>query len=174
MDFMKDPKSLACAVESMPVQLKANEHEPPSNKILEGCLYRFTDENDIKHIVMFGEILFRPSGIIGRGTIVVRVSCFCGGNRGCNCSWKGLRLIMKSAFPVKDGHRRPISSSIARIRPRHSMMNGFLSIFPRCFARSLCRSTKTARRRSSRPRFQDMRCVKCGVQSKKSFILSRN
>ncbi|KAE9410647.1 hypothetical protein BT96DRAFT_969622 [Gymnopus androsaceus JB14] len=93
--------SLEYAKKNMPAHTMPNEHEPPSSGILEGCLYTFTDDEQQTRTVKFGKVLFRPSGIIGRCTLIIRVLCVCHNGIECKCSWAGLELIMKISFPSR-------------------------------------------------------------------------
>lgn len=71
----------------------------PSRDILHGCTYTFEYEGQWRK-VKFGKVLFRPHGILGRGTLVVEVTCCCNGD-GCICAWKDLELVMKLSFASK-------------------------------------------------------------------------
>ncbi|KAF9066707.1 hypothetical protein BDP27DRAFT_1330190 [Rhodocollybia butyracea] len=68
----------------------------PSKDILHGCTYTF-EYKDKSRKVKFGKVLFRPHGILGRGTLVVEVTCCCNDD-GCACAWKDLDLVMKLSF----------------------------------------------------------------------------
>ncbi|KAE9392176.1 hypothetical protein BT96DRAFT_1000587 [Gymnopus androsaceus JB14] len=104
--FMKDPESLKKGV-----NLKwANIGEgPPSKWVLEGCFYTFPTPDGQERTVELGEVLFRSNGIIGRGTIVVRVKCTHkhGCRKGGPCDWEGLKLVMKINFPSEGRPSEP-------------------------------------------------------------------
>lgn len=61
----------------------AYQYQPPSQDIPKGCVYTFSDNKGTKRTVMLGEVLFRPSRIVGRCSIVLGVRCLCNGDRGC-------------------------------------------------------------------------------------------
>lgn len=65
---------------------------------MEGYIYTFIDDTNTRRTVELGKVLFRSHGIIGRGTIVIRVLCLCSED-SCECEWKGRKLIMKISFP---------------------------------------------------------------------------
>ncbi|KAJ4480276.1 hypothetical protein J3R30DRAFT_3371046 [Lentinula aciculospora] len=95
--FMKDRKSLRSA-EEMPQYAAADG--PPSNEIFEwseGSLFDIPYKNKTIRTVRVKRVLFRSNGIIGRGTIVMRVVCHCNGK----CDWCGKKLILKLSFPAK-------------------------------------------------------------------------
>ncbi|KAJ4469222.1 hypothetical protein J3R30DRAFT_3214926, partial [Lentinula aciculospora] len=97
--FMKDPKSLKLG-EAMPQYTAADG--PPSNDLfewLEGSLFTFAYKDGTR-TVRLKRVLFRSNGIIGRGTIVVRVECNCNHCDG-HCDWYGKKLILKLSFPSK-------------------------------------------------------------------------
>ncbi|KAJ3811494.1 kinase-like domain-containing protein [Lentinula aff. lateritia] len=77
---------------------------PPSNviseieEIEEGSKFTFPYKNGT-HTVQLQHILFRSHGIIGRGTIVVRVVCACTQCAPNQCDWSGKKLVLKLSFP---------------------------------------------------------------------------
>lgn len=81
------------------------ETEFPSSGILEGCSFTFKDGENNERTVELGKVLFRPHGILDRGTIVVEVTCACA-HEHCRdgCDWKDLQLVMKLSFASKARH----------------------------------------------------------------------
>ncbi|KAJ3850796.1 kinase-like domain-containing protein [Lentinula lateritia] len=77
---------------------------PPSNviseieEIEEGSKFTFPYEDGTR-TVRLQRILFRSHGIIGRGTIVVRVVCACPHCVPNQCDWSGKKLVLKLGFP---------------------------------------------------------------------------
>lgn len=101
----------------------------PSSGILEGCLYTFEykapNGRMVKRTVKWGKVLFRPHGILGRGTIVVEVTCVCSSDY-CHghCDWKDLRLVMKLSFASRT-RRSEVDFidhciSLAKSDPKHA------------------------------------------------------
>ncbi|KAJ3992304.1 hypothetical protein F5050DRAFT_1579789 [Lentinula boryana] len=83
--FMKNPKT----------------NGPPSNKIFEhpqGSLFTFPYKDGKTRTVHLKRVLFCSHGIIGRGTIVIRVECACVGC-GSHCDWAGKNIVLKLSFP---------------------------------------------------------------------------
>ncbi|KAJ3719551.1 hypothetical protein DFJ43DRAFT_1042684 [Lentinula guzmanii] len=96
--FMKDPDSLNYGL-TLPQNAAADG--PPSNKILEnpqGSLFTFPYKDGKTRTVHLKRVLFRSHGVIGRGTIVIRVKCACAGC-GSHCDWAGKKLVLKLSFP---------------------------------------------------------------------------
>ncbi|KAJ3849330.1 kinase-like domain-containing protein [Lentinula lateritia] len=77
---------------------------PPSHgifqieKIGEGSNFTLPYKNGTR-TVQLQRILFRSHGIIGRGTIVVRVVCTCAHCAPSHCDWSGKKLVLKLSFP---------------------------------------------------------------------------
>ncbi|KAJ3743895.1 hypothetical protein DFH05DRAFT_1524898 [Lentinula detonsa] len=76
---------------------------PPSSGIFDlrqGSFFIFPYKNDQTRTVRLERVIFRSSGIIGRGTIVIRVECAC---HNCpapdRCDWKEKKLVLKMSFP---------------------------------------------------------------------------
>ncbi|KAJ3748058.1 hypothetical protein DFH05DRAFT_880293 [Lentinula detonsa] len=96
--FMKNPKSLDYGF-NLPQYTAADG--PPSNEIFEhpqGSLFTFPYKDGKTRTVHLKRVLFRSHGIIGRGTIVIRVKCACAGC-GSHCDWAGKKLVLKLSFP---------------------------------------------------------------------------
>ncbi|KAJ4500872.1 kinase-like domain-containing protein [Lentinula lateritia] len=99
--FMKDPASLKYG-QKLPEFEKAKG--PPSNAIFEikeieeGSKFTFPYKDGTR-TVQLQRILFRSHGIIGRGTIVVRVVCACTHCVPNQCDWSGKKLVLKLSFP---------------------------------------------------------------------------
>ncbi|KAJ3901621.1 hypothetical protein F5879DRAFT_1003770 [Lentinula edodes] len=99
--FMKDPASLKYG-QKLPEFEKAKG--PPSNAIFEikeieeGSTFTFPYKDGTR-TVQLQRILFRSHGIIGRGTIVVRVVCACTHCVPNQCDWSGKKLVLKLSFP---------------------------------------------------------------------------
>ncbi|KAJ3784454.1 hypothetical protein GGU10DRAFT_401546 [Lentinula aff. detonsa] len=96
--FMKDPKSLDYGF-NLPQYTAADG--PPSNEIFEhpqGSLFTFPYKDGKTRTVHLKRVLFRSHGIIGRGTIVIRIKCACAGCGG-HCDWAGKDLVLKLSFP---------------------------------------------------------------------------
>ncbi|KAJ3885447.1 hypothetical protein GG344DRAFT_23519, partial [Lentinula edodes] len=49
--------------------------------------------------VKVGRVLFRSNGVIGRGSMVMRVTCVC--ESSSQCDWSGKKLVLKLSFPSK-------------------------------------------------------------------------
>ncbi|KAJ4467719.1 hypothetical protein C8J55DRAFT_383352, partial [Lentinula edodes] len=49
--------------------------------------------------VKMGRVLFRSNGVIGRGSMVMRVTCIC--ESSSQCDWSGKKLVLKLSFPSK-------------------------------------------------------------------------
>ncbi|KAJ3784453.1 hypothetical protein GGU10DRAFT_401544 [Lentinula aff. detonsa] len=96
--FMKNPESLNYGF-ALPQYVAANG--PPSNEIFEhpqGSLFTFPYKDGKTRTVHLKRVLFRSHGIIGRGTIVIRVKCACAGC-GSHCDLAGKKLVLKLSFP---------------------------------------------------------------------------
>ncbi|KAJ3986987.1 kinase-like domain-containing protein [Lentinula detonsa] len=96
--FMKDPDSLNYG---LTLSQNVAADGPPLNKILEnpqGSLFTFPYKDGKTRTVHLKRVLFRSHGIIGRGTIVIRVKCTCAGC-GSHCNWAGKKLVLKLSFP---------------------------------------------------------------------------
>ncbi|KAJ3793941.1 hypothetical protein GGU11DRAFT_690785 [Lentinula aff. detonsa] len=98
--FMKDPNSLNYGF-NLPQYAAADG--PPSNEIFEnpqGSLFTFPYKDGTTRTVFLKRVIFRSHGIIGRGTIVIRVKCACV-HCGGHCDWDGKKLVLKLSFPSK-------------------------------------------------------------------------
>ncbi|KAJ4494787.1 kinase-like domain-containing protein [Lentinula edodes] len=77
---------------------------PPSNviseieEIEEGSKFTFPYKDGTR-TVQLHRILFRSRGVVGRGTIVVRVVCVCTHCVPNHCDWSGKKLVLKLSFP---------------------------------------------------------------------------
>ncbi|KAJ3914123.1 kinase-like domain-containing protein [Lentinula edodes] len=77
---------------------------PPSNviseieEIEEGSKFTFPYKDGTR-TVQLHRILFRSRGVVGRGTIVVRVVCACTHCVPNHCDWSGKKLVLKLSFP---------------------------------------------------------------------------
>ncbi|KAJ3983065.1 hypothetical protein F5890DRAFT_1587080 [Lentinula detonsa] len=94
-NFIRDPASL------MKLEKPAAE-EFPSSRILtslEGSFFTFPYQNNQTRTVCLKRVIFRSNGVIGRGTMVIRVTCAC---RHCPrdaCDWQAKKLVLKLSFP---------------------------------------------------------------------------
>ncbi|KAJ3715246.1 protein kinase [Lentinula guzmanii] len=74
----------------------------PSSEIFDlrqGSFFIFPYKNDQTRTVRLERVIFRSSGIIGRGTMVIRVMCACCNCPPNRCDWKEKKLVLKMGFP---------------------------------------------------------------------------
>ncbi|KAJ3719550.1 hypothetical protein DFJ43DRAFT_1206124 [Lentinula guzmanii] len=98
--FLKDPQSLKYGF-ILPQYVAANG--PPSNKIfenLQGSLFTFPYKDRKTCTVHLKRVLFRSHGIIGRGTIVIRVVRLCGLRKSLRLGWK--EACSEAQFPCRN------------------------------------------------------------------------
>ncbi|KAJ4500869.1 hypothetical protein C8R41DRAFT_750740, partial [Lentinula lateritia] len=96
---MKDPANLNYG-QTLPEFEKAKG--PPSNGIFEieeGSKFIFPHKNGTTRTVQLKRVFFRSRGIIGRGTIVVRVVCACTRCAHNHCDWSRKKVVLKLSFP---------------------------------------------------------------------------
>ncbi|KAF9064307.1 hypothetical protein BDP27DRAFT_1333676 [Rhodocollybia butyracea] len=113
-----------------------SEDEFPSSGIFAGCSYTFTDSDGKLRRVELGKVLFRPHGILGRGTIVVEVTCSCAYEHCLNgCDWADLQLVMKLSFLSKgrcaEGDLIDTCTKLAAQNPKHAWV---LNHLPKVYA----------------------------------------
>ncbi|KAJ3922138.1 kinase-like domain-containing protein [Lentinula edodes] len=97
--FMKDPANLNYG-HTLPEFEKAKA--PPSNGIFEieeGSIFIFPYKNGTTRTVQLKRVLFRSRGIVGQGTIVVRVVCACTRCAPNHCDWSRKKVVLKLSFP---------------------------------------------------------------------------
>ncbi|KAJ3900557.1 hypothetical protein F5879DRAFT_907206 [Lentinula edodes] len=93
--FMKDPTTLQYPG-------PANDKRYPSSGIFEfkeGSSFTFPYGKKGTRTVKVGRVLFRSNGVLGRGPIVMQVTCVCKGSS--RCDWCGKKLVLKLSFPSK-------------------------------------------------------------------------
>ncbi|KAJ3996298.1 hypothetical protein F5050DRAFT_1902836 [Lentinula boryana] len=96
-DFIKNPASLREAI-----RLPETTTGPPLSEIFnlcQGSFFTFPYKNGQTHTVRLKRVIFRSNGIIGRGTIVIRVECACRNCAPHKCDWKKKKLVLKMSFP---------------------------------------------------------------------------
>ncbi|KAJ3715249.1 hypothetical protein DFJ43DRAFT_1102663 [Lentinula guzmanii] len=100
-DFIKNPASL---LEAMKPPEQKTTTGPPSSEIFDLCqgsFFTFPYKNDQTRTVRLRRVIFRSNGIIGRGTMVIRVECACRNCPSKQCDWKKKKLVLKMSFPSK-------------------------------------------------------------------------
>ncbi|KAJ3927484.1 MAG: hypothetical protein NXY57DRAFT_1042387, partial [Lentinula lateritia] len=93
--FMKDPTTLQYPG-------PANDKGYPSSGIFEfkeGSSFTFPYGKKGTRTVKVGRVLFRSNGVLGRGPIVMQVTCVCKGSS--RCDWCGKKLALKLSCPSK-------------------------------------------------------------------------
>ncbi|GAV98640.1 protein kinase [Lentinula edodes] len=92
---MKDPTTLQYPD-------PANDKGHPSSgriEFKEGFSFTFPCGKKGTRTVKMGRVLFRSNGVIGRGSMVMRVTCVC--ESSSQCDWSGKKLVLKPSFPSK-------------------------------------------------------------------------
>ncbi|KAJ3798927.1 protein kinase [Lentinula aff. detonsa] len=95
-DFIKNPASLREAM-----KLPETTTGPPSSEIFDLCqgsFFTFPYKNGQARTVRLKRVISRSNGIIGRGTIVIRVECACRNCAPRKCDWKKKKLVLKMSF----------------------------------------------------------------------------
>ncbi|KAJ3787047.1 hypothetical protein GGU10DRAFT_289040 [Lentinula aff. detonsa] len=100
-DFIKNPASL---LEAMKLPGHKAAKGPPSSGVFDLCqgsFFTLPYKNDQTRTVRLKRVIFRSNGVIGRGTMVIRVECACHNCPPNQCDWKEKKLVLKMSFPSK-------------------------------------------------------------------------